>query len=78
MIDVEKRERKPQTYKAARSRYDNCVCDSCFGIGTVTKFKLPYTCYHDRRHLTTKHTSYWICDECKQRLIEALENPEED
>ena len=63
-------------FPCAKSEYDNCVCDCCHGTGRVLKIQLPTTLYYDGKSLTTKYRHFWICDECREKLITALTKEE--
>lgn len=65
-------------FKATMSKADNCICTACFAKGRVIKLQLPETCYHNGGPLSTKYTNYWLCDECRVKLIRALEGGEGD
>jgi len=59
-------------FKSKKSEYDNCICSACHGTGRVVKIKLPTTLYHNGETLSTKYSEYWLCDNCKTKLINAL------
>lgn len=69
---------KNVTFKAVKSRYENCFCNGCHDTGRVIKLKLPETLYHDHKNLTTLYRNYWLCQKCADKLRTALENPEEE
>ncbi len=54
------------------------VCDSCKKISSVIKLKLPETKYFDGKIISTKYSEYWLCMECKTKLLFALEHPKEE
>ena len=62
-------------YSATRSMYNNCLCDACLEEGYVTKLVYPRTRYYDGKVKTQRHYELWICDNCKVKMIEALQNP---
>ena len=51
-------------------------CDACFNCGEVTQIELPETRYWNHRDLSTEYRKYWLCDNCKQKLISALKDGE--
>ena len=51
---------------------DNCMCHACHHIGRVVKLKLPLTMYHDGKRLSTTYSNYWLCFNCREKLIDAL------
>ena len=59
-------------FPAEMSRYSNCICDMCFKTDYVIKMKLPCTRYHNNRALSTKYSETWICESCRDKLVEAL------
>lgn len=65
----------PQTFRGKRSKHNDYICDCCHGLGYVVKFEMPITLYYDGKHLTTRYKIIWICDECRIKLIDALQNP---
>lgn len=71
-------ERRTVLFQSTISDHDYCLCDACHGIGYVVKLKLPTTKYFDGSHLSTKHESYWLCRDCRNKLVMALEWGEED
>lgn len=70
-------ERKGNIFiQAVLSDYDSCQCDACHAVGRVCKIDLPETHYGlAGKGLTTEYNPYWLCDDCRQKLIEALQNP---
>ena len=60
---------------AVMSSYYNCVCDMCFKEDYVIKVHIPHTRYYDGRRLTTKYTPMWICESCRDKLVNAISLP---
>jgi len=60
-------------FPSEKSKHGGCSCDCCHGVSNVLKLKLPYTKYHDGKNLSTKYNDWWICDDCRVKLIKALE-----
>lgn len=60
------------------STYRNCMCDACHGIGQVIKLELPQTKYFNGRVLSTRYDTYWLCPECRDMLVKALDGRMED
>lgn len=52
---------------------NNCICDACHATGKVIKLVLPETKYIKGKILGTKHTPYWLCRKCRDKLVKALE-----
>ena len=71
-------ERKESKFPSSISQYNNCVCDACFGVSQVIKLEMPITKYHNGKKLTTNYHSYWLCRECRDKLVKALEWGAED
>jgi len=63
-------------FKSKLSSADNCFCTCCHDTGRVTKVRLPETKFHNGRNLTAKYQEYWLCEECRNKLMNALNNPE--
>ena len=64
--------RKNVEYKAARSKFDNCLCNGCHGSGYVYKITYPETLFFDGNKLTTKYNEWWLCDDCIKKLAQAV------
>lgn len=64
-------------FSAHVSEQNNCICDACHDTGTVMKLKLPYTRYHDRKKLSTKHREYWLCSGCRTKLRWVMDWPDD-
>lgn len=58
----------------------NCICDFCHAMGRVIKIQIPETKFFDGYKLTTKYTSMWLCESCRDALRMAidLEFPKEE
>ena len=65
-------ERKNVRFTSVLSNADNCVCSACHNVGKVTKLTIPETKYFDGRKLTTHYFGFWLCMDCRERLIRAL------
>ena len=65
-------ERKSVKFTAKMSTYDNCVCNACHDVGKVIKLKMPETKYFDGKNLTTRYKGFWLCMDCRKKLIRAL------
>lgn len=65
-------ERKTVIFRAKMDTADNCVCNACHNVGKVTKLTIPETKYFDSRKLTTHYFDFWLCMDCRERLIRAL------
>ena len=66
-------ERESVKFTAKMSAYDNCVCNACHNLGKVVKLTIPNTLYFDGKKLTTKYHEYWLCMDCRKKLMRALE-----
>ena len=60
-------------FTAFKSNYDNCSCDCCHGLSKVIKLRIPETKYHDGGPLRSKHHNWWMCKECWNKLVKAVE-----
>lgn len=65
-------EKRDVRFPASVSKSDNCICTACHGIGRVTKLELPETLYFDRSGLSTQYNSYWLCNDCRKKLVNSL------
>lgn len=59
-------------FPAKVSDADNCICTACHHIGRVVKLKLPETLYNGKGLLETEYSGYWICFNCREKLMNAL------
>ena len=64
-------------FEAHISEGNNCICNACHNGGSVMKIKLPDTCYHDRKKLSTKYREYWLCCKCQTKLRWAMDWPDD-
>ena len=71
-------ERKTVFFESTISDHNYCMCDACHGIGYVVKLELPRTRYYDGSHLSVKYHTYWLCRDCRDKLVKALEWGAED
>ena len=55
------------------STSEYCICSACHGLGRVIKVALPKSKYFNYKTLSTRHDDYWLCRECRDKLVEALE-----
>lgn len=60
------------------SEADNCICRACHHLGKVVKLALPTTLYHNAKGLSTVYKNYWLCMNCREKLMNALMWGEED
>lgn len=65
-------------FKSKLSNYTNCVCNGCHGLGEVIRLELPNTYYRVDGILKTTYDNYWLCRECRDKLVKALEWGEEN
>lgn len=65
-------------FTAKKSKADNCCCDGCFRLGKVLKIIMPETKHYEGKELRTIYSSYWFCDSCLAKLMNALENPQQE
>lgn len=74
MADQSKRERLNVRFPAKMSLFDKCVCTACHGLGQVMQVKLPTTEYRGVKMivLSTAYDNYWLCNDCRRKLVEAL------
>ena len=59
-------------FTAKISCTDNCICNACHHLGRVIKLELPETQYNRDGILRTKYSNYWICLNCREKLMNAL------
>lgn len=52
---------------------NNCLCSACHALGRVIKLAMPTTLYFDTEKLTTNYHPYWLCKECRDKLVRALD-----
>lgn len=60
-------------FKSAISTADNCVCNACFGTGRVIKVGMLETHFDNKGVIRTWREDYWLCRECRDKLVKALE-----
>ena len=60
------------------SAADNCICNACHHIGRVIKMELPETLFDRNGILKTEYSEYWICFNCREKLMKALMWGDED
>ena len=66
------------SFPAKISNTDNCICNACHHIGRVVKLELPETLYDRKGLLKTEYSEYWICFNCREKLMNALMWGEKD
>jgi hypothetical protein len=66
-------ERLKVSFDSKHSDYEGCLCACCHGTGKVLKVMMPSTLYHDGKQLTVKYSPLWICDDCREKLLRALQ-----
>ena len=72
-------EKLPVKFPCEISNADNCICSACHHLGRVVKLKLPKTQYRrDGKKLFTKYTEYWLCLNCREKLMHNLMWGDED
>ena len=59
-------------FYSAISTYENCLRSACRNLGRVVKLTLPRTFYRGGKELTTQLKSYWLCFNCREKLMSAL------
>ena len=64
------RELVPSTITVKRSESKWCVCKLCGKVDFVTR--IHYTLPKFTEHGVQRHKRLWLCDECKQKLLDAL------
>ncbi len=74
MAEQSKYERLEVRFPAVMSNESNCICSACHGLGQVMKVKLPTTVYRGAKRivLSTAYDNYWLCNDCRRKLVEAL------
>lgn len=61
-------------FSAVRSSSKFCTCDACYGTGVVTKIHYPMAIWKSSG-MVIKSLELWLCDECLQKLKDALVDP---
>ncbi len=51
----------------------HCTCSACFAVGKITVLVLPHTYFQCGKNLYTERKEYWLCDDCKKKLLAALQ-----
>lgn len=54
------------------STSEYCLCSACRHWGRVVKLALPRTFYRGGKELITQHQSYWLCFNCREKLMRSL------
>lgn len=72
------RERFCVEFRSEIGTADNCICNACHHIGYVIKLEVPETTYNNGGKLKTKYRPFWLCRNCRDKLVKALEWGEED
>ena len=67
------RERFCVEFSSKMGTADNCICNACHHIGYVIKLELPETTYNNGGKLKTKYQPFWLCKNCRDKLVKALE-----
>ena len=66
------------SFPSETSESNFCICTACNSAGKVIRLKLPETKYFDGKKLSTVYRNYWLCRNCRDKLVKALEWGEED
>ena len=69
-------ERLNVAFTSETSKNDNSMCDCCHGVGKVMKLKMPRTEYFNGDKLSTEYRNWWVCDNCRLKLINVLRGDE--
>jgi hypothetical protein len=67
------RERLCVEFSSKIGTADNCICNACHHIGYVIKLEVPETTYNNGGKLKTKYRPFWLCRNCRDKLVKALE-----
>lgn len=65
-------------FPSKMSKADNCICNACFTDDRVIKLMLPNTCFDRNGRKRTSYDEYWLCRDCRDKLVKALEWGTED
>lgn len=65
-------------FRTTPSSADNCICNACHHVGRVIKLEVPETTYNNGGKLKTKYRPFWLCFNCREKLMKALMWGEED
>lgn len=66
------------TFTVKRGRSSRCTCSACFGVGNVTVVTLPHTFLCCGKNLYTEYKEFWLCDDCRKMLLDALSEEADD
>ena len=59
-------------FTATESKHSNCLCTCCHDTDKVLRLTIPESLYYDGKQLRTKHSQIWVCQKCREKLIDAL------
>ena len=65
-------------FPAKVSEADNCCCSACHHIGRVVKLQMPNTLFNREGILKTQYSEYWLCFNCREKLMQSLMWGKED
>ena len=54
------------------SNADNCICSACHNVGGVAKLQMPNTLFNGKGILKTEYSEYWLCFNCREKLMHSL------
>ena len=60
------------TFTVKPGRSTRCLCSACFGVGQVLRVALPHTFLQCGKNLYTEYKEYWLCADCRKKLLAAL------
>lgn len=64
----------PSEITAQRSESSACICDMCHKLDSVTQLTYTVTKFFEQSRLKQVKRSLWMCDECREKVIKALES----
>lgn len=67
------RERFCVAFRSEIGNTDNCICNACHHVGYVIKLEMPETTHNNGGKLRTKYRPFWLCRNCRDKLVKALE-----
>ena len=59
-------------FTATESEHSNCICTCCHATDKVLKLNIPNTLYYDGKTLSTTYFGFWLCQTCREKLINAI------
>jgi uncharacterized protein YlaI len=68
----------PADVTVKRSENSESICDMCHKLDSVTQLTYTIAKYFEQSQLKQVKRSLWMCDECREKVIKALESAKEE